>query len=89
MFDYFYFRAAIGLRGCRIAIVLIQTATGTSIALDDSGGGGAAEKASLLCGACDLPPKHLFALPYSDPHLMGYVIRLAKFLYTFYLFQSF
>lgn len=37
----------------------------------------ASERASALCGACDLSGKSLFVLPHTD-HLVGYIIRLVS-----------
>lgn len=35
----------------------------------------AAERAKLLCSACDIEPKQLYVLPCGD-HLQGYILRL-------------
>ena len=62
-------------RNIRLAVILMQTSTTfTGIPGEDSNA--ASEKAASLCAACDLPPKHLFVLPLSDSHLLGYTIRL-------------
>lgn len=67
----FYSRTVLGGRNSRVALVLIQS--GISVPGEDTG---AAEKAATLCTACDLPAKHLFVLPHSDVHLLGYTVRL-------------
>lgn len=68
----------LGGRNSRVALVLIQS--GISVPGEDTG---AAEKAATLCTACDLPAKHLFVLPHSDVHLLGYTVRLVGvFIYT-------
>lgn len=64
-------KTVLGERNVRIALVLIQS--GISVPGEDTG---AAEKAATLCTACDLPAKHLFVLPHSDAHLLGYTVRL-------------
>ena len=66
-----FVRTKIGKRNTRLAIVLIQS--GVSMPGEDTG---AAEKAATLCASCDLPAKHLFVLPHSDTHLLGYTVRL-------------
>lgn len=71
-------------RNTRVALVLIQS--GISVPGEDTG---AAEKAATLCAACDLPAKHLFVLPHSDAHLLGYTVRLetalSEIAWSFYL----
>lgn len=64
-------KTVLGGRNSRVALVLIQS--GISVPGEDTG---AAEKAATLCTACDLPAKHLFVLPHSDVHLLGYTVRL-------------
>lgn len=64
-------KTVLGGRNSRMALVLIQS--GISVPGEDTG---AAEKAATLCTACDLPAKHLFVLPHSDVHLLGYTVRL-------------
>lgn len=72
MFDAIFSecRTVLGGRNSRVALVLIQS--GISVPGEDTG---AAEKAATLCTACDLPAKHLFVLPHSDAHLLGYTVR--------------
>lgn len=76
-------KTVLGDRNSRVALVLIQS--GISVPGEDTG---AAEKAATLCTACDLPAKHLFVLPHSDAHLLGYTVRLENALseiaWTFY-----
>nr|XP_045621115.1 trafficking protein particle complex subunit 11-like isoform X2 [Procambarus clarkii] len=80
-------KTAMGGRNSRVALVLIQS--GISVPGEDTG---AAEKAATLCTACDLPAKHLFVLPHSDAHLLGYTVRLENALseiaWTFYLGEA-
>ncbi|KAK4294863.1 hypothetical protein Pmani_032542 [Petrolisthes manimaculis] len=64
-------KSVVGCRNSRVALVLIQS--GISVPGEDTG---AAEKAATLCTACDVPAKHLFVLPHSDAHLIGYTVRL-------------
>ena len=52
----------------------MQKSIASSLPSDDATA--ASEKAASLCAACELPPKHLFVLPLSDNHLIGYTIRL-------------
>lgn len=77
-------KTVLGGRNSRVALVLIQS--GISVPGEDTG---AAEKAATLCTACDLPAKHLFVLPHSDAHLLGYTVRLENALseigWSFYL----
>ncbi|KAG7177145.1 Trafficking protein particle complex subunit 11-like [Homarus americanus] len=80
-------KTVLGSRNSRVALVLIQS--GISVPGEDTG---AAEKAATLCTACDLPAKHLFVLPHSDAHLLGYTVRLENALseiaWTFYLGEA-
>ncbi|XP_069942864.1 trafficking protein particle complex subunit 11 isoform X3 [Cherax quadricarinatus] len=80
-------KSVLGSRNSRVALVLIQS--GISVPGEDTG---AAEKAATLCTACDLPAKHLFVLPHSDAHLLGYTVRLENALseiaWTFYLGET-
>ena len=34
------------------------------------------EKSATLCSMCDINTKYLFTLPHSEPHLLGYTVRL-------------
>lgn len=43
----------------------------------------ATERATALCGACDLTAKFLYILPHAD-HLLGYISRFL----IFYIFHS-
>lgn len=58
-------------RNTRVALVLVQN--NLSIPVGDNVL--ATERAHALCNACELPPKALFVLPYSD-HLFGFILRL-------------
>ncbi|MCL4132919.1 UNVERIFIED_CONTAM: hypothetical protein GTU68_025684 [Idotea baltica] len=68
-------KLALSGRSSRIAVVLIQGHSGP-VPVPGEDGNGASEKAASLCAACDLPPKHLFVLPHTDSHLLGYTMRL-------------
>lgn len=58
-------------RNTRVALVLVQN--NLSIPVGDNVL--ATERAHALCNTCELPPKALFVLPYSD-HLFGFILRL-------------
>lgn len=59
---------------CELGLVLgVGTGFGTSHRAGDNVL--ATERAHALCNACELPPKALFVLPYSD-HLFGFILRL-------------
>ncbi|CAO1400963.1 unnamed protein product [Diamesa tonsa] len=59
-------------RFTRIAIVLLQKSS-QSLANDDLL---ASERAASLTNLCGINAKQLFLLPYNDPHLLGYTVRL-------------
>ncbi|CAN7985414.1 unnamed protein product [Ixodes hexagonus] len=64
-------RANLQGRNTRVALVLVQN--NLSIPVGDNVL--ATERAHALCSTCDLLPKALFVLPYSD-HLFGFILRL-------------
>uniref|UniRef100_A0A2R5LAW4 Trafficking protein particle complex subunit 11 n=1 Tax=Ornithodoros turicata TaxID=34597 RepID=A0A2R5LAW4_9ACAR len=64
-------RGSVQSRNMKVALVLVQNSP--SIPVGDSIL--ATERAHSLCTACDLQPKSLFVLPYSD-HLFGFILRL-------------
>uniref|UniRef100_A0A1E1XLT0 Trafficking protein particle complex subunit 11 n=1 Tax=Amblyomma sculptum TaxID=1581419 RepID=A0A1E1XLT0_AMBSC len=64
-------RASLQGRNTKVALVLVQN--NLSIPVGDNLL--ATERAHALCNACELPPKALFVLPYSD-HLFGFILRL-------------
>ncbi|KAG7196538.1 hypothetical protein KM043_018560 [Ampulex compressa] len=76
-------RAALEGRSTKIAVVLIQHCTQPPPGSEDAL---ATERATALCGACELPAKLLYLLPHAD-HLLGYISRLESALYD--LAQSF
>lgn len=76
-------RAALEGRSTKIAVVLIQQCTQPQPGSEDAL---AAERATAICGACELSPKVLYVLPHAD-HLLGYISRLENALYD--LAQSF
>ena len=76
-------RNALEGRSTKIAVVLIQHCTQPPPGSEDAL---AAERATAVCGACELPPKLLYILPHGD-HLLGYTSRLENALYD--LAQSF
>lgn len=82
--DYnIFFRAALDGRSTKIAVVLIQHALQPLPGAEDVV---ATERATALCGACDLTAKFLYILPHAD-HLLGYISRfLIVFLFFYYLF---
>lgn len=65
------FRNALDGRTTKIAVVLIQQCTqpppGSENAI-------ATERATAVCGACELSPKLLYILPHGN-HLLGYISR--------------
>ncbi|TRY90082.1 hypothetical protein DNTS_031586 [Danionella cerebrum] len=63
-------RTSLQGRNTKVAVVLIQKKTPLPPGEDLV----ASERASALCGACDLSGKSLFVLPHTD-HLVGYIIR--------------
>ncbi|XP_066598539.1 trafficking protein particle complex subunit 11-like [Prorops nasuta] len=65
-------RAALEGRNTKIAVVLIQQNAQPPPGTEDII---ATERATALCGACELPPKLLYILPHGD-HLVGYITRL-------------
>lgn len=70
-------RNALDGRTTKIAVVLIQQCTqpppGSENAI-------ATERATAVCGACELSPKLLYILPHGN-HLLGYISRLESALY--------
>lgn len=64
-------RASLQGRNTKVALVLVQN--NLSIPVGDNVL--ATERAHALCNACEIPPKALFVLPYSD-HLFGFILRL-------------
>lgn len=64
-------RNALEGRSTKIAVVLIQHCTQPPPGSEDAL---AAERATAVCGACELPPKLLYILPHGD-HLLGYTSR--------------
>ncbi|MEQ2213203.1 Trafficking protein particle complex subunit 11, partial [Xenoophorus captivus] len=62
-------RTSLQGRNTKVAVVLIQKKTPLPPGEDLV----ASEKASALCGSCDLSGKSLFVLPHTD-HLVGYII---------------
>lgn len=69
-------RTSLQGRNMKVAVVLIQKKTPLPPGEDLV----ASERASALCGACDLSGKSLFVLPHTD-HLVGYIIRLENAFY--------
>ena len=67
----YIFRSIIGTRRCKVALVLIQR----GIPLPPGEDPLAAERAGILCQACDIPAKYLLALPSHADHLHGYTRR--------------
>ncbi|KAK2725927.1 hypothetical protein QYM36_000414, partial [Artemia franciscana] len=65
-------KSIIGTRRCKVALVLIQR----GIPLPPGEDPLAAERAGILCQACDIPAKYLLALPSHADHLHGYTRRL-------------
>ncbi|KAH8041901.1 hypothetical protein HPB51_019536 [Rhipicephalus microplus] len=63
-------RASLQGRNTKVALVLVQN--NLSIPVGDNML--ATERAHALCNACEIPPKALFVLPYSD-HLFGFILR--------------
>lgn len=79
------FRAALDGRSTKIAVVLIQHAVQPLPGAEDVV---ATERATALCGACDLTAKLLYILPHAD-HLLGYISRfliLEFFILLFFYF---
>ncbi|XP_015435876.1 PREDICTED: trafficking protein particle complex subunit 11 [Dufourea novaeangliae] len=76
-------RNALEGRSTKIAVVLIQHCTQPPPGSEDAL---ATERATAVCGACELPPKLLYILPHGN-HLLGYTSRLENALYD--LAQSF
>ncbi|XP_070524190.1 trafficking protein particle complex subunit 11 isoform X2 [Cardiocondyla obscurior] len=70
-------RAALDGRSTKIAVVLIQHAVQPLPGAEDVV---ATERATALCGACDLTAKLLYILPHAD-HLLGYISRLETAFY--------
>lgn len=64
-------RAALEGRSTKVALVLIQCSVPPP---PDSEDIVATERATALCGACELPPNLLYVLPHGD-HLSGYISR--------------
>lgn len=64
-------RAALEGRSTKVALVLIQCDVPPP---PDSEDIVATERATALCGACELPPNLLYVLPHGD-HLSGYISR--------------
>ncbi|XP_053735696.1 trafficking protein particle complex subunit 11 [Synchiropus splendidus] len=69
-------RSSLQGRNTKVAVVLIQKKTPLPPGEDLV----ASERATALCGACDLSGKSLFVLPHTD-HLVGYIIRLENAFY--------
>ncbi|KAI4476951.1 hypothetical protein M0804_013131 [Polistes exclamans] len=70
-------RAALEGRSTKVALVLIQCGVPPP---PDSEDIVATERATALCGACELPPNLLYVLPHGD-HLSGYISRLETAFY--------
>ncbi|XP_020292596.1 trafficking protein particle complex subunit 11 [Pseudomyrmex gracilis] len=70
-------RAALDGRSTKLAVVLIQRAVQPLPGSEDVV---ATERATALCGACDLTAKLLYVLPHAD-HLLGYISRLETAFY--------
>ncbi|KAH0955604.1 hypothetical protein HN011_000445 [Eciton burchellii] len=70
-------RAALDGRSTKIAVVLIQHAIQPLPGAEDVV---TTERATALCGACDLTAKFLYILPHAD-HLLGYISRLETAFY--------
>ncbi|XP_031844601.1 trafficking protein particle complex subunit 11 gry isoform X2 [Nomia melanderi] len=70
-------RNALEGRNTKIAVVLIQHCTQPPPGSEDAL---ATERATAVCGACELPPKLLYILPHGN-HLLGYTSRLETALY--------
>lgn len=86
MNDYnIFLRAALDGRSTKIAVVLIQHALQPLPGAEDVV---ATERATALCGACDLTAKFLYILPHAD-HLLGYISRFLIVLFILLLFYSF
>ncbi|KAF2366830.1 Foie gras liver health family 1 [Trinorchestia longiramus] len=96
-------KEVIGDRSCRVAVILLQSSTGspatdssspyTPFSESEANASLSGERASILCESCDLPTKHLFVLPLSDAQLIpGYTTRLEAALSDiaggFYLSES-
>lgn len=67
----YYCRAALEGRNTKIAVVLIQKESPAPPGTEDLV---AAEHATALCAACELPARTLYFLPYTD-HLLSYIFR--------------
>ncbi|CAK9810108.1 Trafficking protein particle complex subunit 11 [Anthophora plagiata] len=76
-------RNALDGRTTKITVVLIQHCAQPPPGSEDAI---ATERATAVCGACELPPKLLYVLPHGN-HLLGYISRLESVLYD--LTQSF
>ncbi|XP_076754890.1 trafficking protein particle complex subunit 11 gry isoform X1 [Xylocopa sonorina] len=76
-------RNALDGRTTKIAVVLIQHCAQPPPGSEDAM---ATERATAVCGACELSPKLLYILPHGN-HLLGYISRLESALYD--LAQSF
>ncbi|XP_017788618.1 PREDICTED: trafficking protein particle complex subunit 11 [Habropoda laboriosa] len=76
-------RNALDGRTTKITVVLIQHCAQPPPGSEDAI---ATERATAVCGACELPPKLLYVLPHGN-HLQGYISRLESVLYD--LTQSF
>ncbi|XP_076654121.1 trafficking protein particle complex subunit 11 gry isoform X2 [Halictus rubicundus] len=70
-------RNALEGRNTKIAVVLIQHCTQPPPGSEDAL---ATERATAVCGACELPPKLLYILPHGN-HLLGYTSRLENALF--------
>ncbi|XP_078045285.1 trafficking protein particle complex subunit 11 gry isoform X2 [Augochlora pura] len=70
-------RNALEGRNTKIAVVLIQQCTQPPPGSEDAL---ATERATAVCGACELPPKLLYILPHGN-HLLGYTSRLENALF--------
>lgn len=80
--DMMFFRATLDGRSTKIAVVLIQRAVQPPPGAEDVI---ATERATALCGACDLTAKFLYILPHAD-HLLGYTSRFFDY-FTVLLFH--
>lgn len=65
------FRNALDGRTTKIAVVLIQHCIQPPPGSEDTI---ATERATAVCGACELSPKLLYILPHGN-HLLGYISR--------------
>ena len=71
-------RTALGSRGTKLAVVLVQKEPAPAAGLEDTV---ASERASSLCSACELSQRSLFVLPVATPNLQGFIVRLENAFY--------